>query len=130
MRLSQVRSTIRWTTVVSAVIAIFLGVILILRRQAHFERLLAKHEARLAAIDVLTLRRQAHYKGLADLHAAKAQRLRSTHGTRISRNGAFVHVPLVPQAVVEFHMNLAKKYERAALDPWLPVEPDPPEPGP
>ena len=126
MRLPRVRSMIRWTTVVSAVIAILIGAVLILRRQAHFERLLAEHEARLAALDLLTLRRLAHFKGLADLHADTARRLRSTHGTKIGTKGAHVHVPLVPQTDVEAQINLAKKYERAALDPWLSVEPDPP----
>ena len=28
----------------------------------------------------------------------------------------------------EYHAGLAAKYERAARYPWLPVEPDPPEP--
>ena len=29
----------------------------------------------------------------------------------------------------EYHEAMALKYERAARYPWLPVEPDPPEPG-
>jgi hypothetical protein len=29
---------------------------------------------------------------------------------------------------VDYHARLARKYERAARYPWLPVEPDPPEP--
>jgi hypothetical protein len=28
----------------------------------------------------------------------------------------------------EWHESMARKYERAARYPWLPVEPDPPEP--
>jgi hypothetical protein len=28
----------------------------------------------------------------------------------------------------DHHASLARKYERAARYPWLPVEPDPPEP--
>jgi hypothetical protein len=30
--------------------------------------------------------------------------------------------------VTDFHVKLRLKYERAARYPWLPVEPDPPEP--
>lgn len=30
--------------------------------------------------------------------------------------------------VIDYHSQLARKYERAARYPWLPVEPDPPEP--
>ena len=29
---------------------------------------------------------------------------------------------------IDYHTSLARNYERAALYPWLPVEPDPPEP--
>jgi hypothetical protein len=31
-------------------------------------------------------------------------------------------------ANVHYHAALARKYERAARYPWLPVEPDPPQP--
>jgi hypothetical protein len=31
-------------------------------------------------------------------------------------------------ALVGYHGRLKEKYERAARDPWFPVEPDPPEP--
>ena len=31
-------------------------------------------------------------------------------------------------ALVGYHGRMKEKYERAARDPWLPVEPDPPEP--
>jgi hypothetical protein len=29
---------------------------------------------------------------------------------------------------IAYHVSLARKYEHAALHPWLPVEPDPPAP--
>jgi hypothetical protein len=29
---------------------------------------------------------------------------------------------------IDYHTSLVHKYEHAALHPWLPVEPDPPEP--
>jgi hypothetical protein len=32
------------------------------------------------------------------------------------------------KALVRYHSELTEKYQRAARYPWLPVEPDPPEP--
>jgi hypothetical protein len=32
------------------------------------------------------------------------------------------------RALARYHDDLAAKYDRAALYPWLPIEPDPPEP--
>jgi hypothetical protein len=32
--------------------------------------------------------------------------------------------------LADYHARLIPKYERAAAYPWLPVDPDPPEPGP
>ena len=130
MRMPGLRFTVRRLMLALAVVAALLGALFTMRRQAHIERLLAEHEAKLAALDILTIQRQAHFKRLANLHAERVRGLRSSHGTIKSPNGIYLHVPLVPEAVLEYHMNLAKKYEKAALDPWLPVEPDPPEPKP
>ena len=33
-----------------------------------------------------------------------------------------------PSARINFHLEMFEKYRRAASHPWLPVEPDPPEP--
>jgi hypothetical protein len=103
MRLPRTRFTIRRMMVVVAVFALLLGAVAIVRRQAHLQR-------------------------LADYHAKMAWQLQSSHGTVIRPNGAFVHVPLTPQRLADYHEDLARKYERAARYPWLPVEPDPPEP--
>jgi hypothetical protein len=37
--------------------------------------------------------------------------------------------PIEP-ALVRYHSEMAEKYKRAARYPWMPVSPDPPEPGP
>lgn len=31
--------------------------------------------------------------------------------------------------LIDYHRSLERKYQEAAANPWLPVEPDPPEPG-
>jgi hypothetical protein len=103
MRLTRARFTIRRMMVVVAVIALLLGAAAILRRQAHLQQ-------------------------LADYHAETARQLRSSHGSIIRPDGAYVHVPLTPPRLADYHEDLARKYERAARYPWLPVEPDPPEP--
>jgi hypothetical protein len=89
--------------VVVAVVALLLGVVAILRRRTHFQR-------------------------LADYHAEAARQLRSSHGSAIHPGGAYVHIPLTPPSLADYHENLAAKYERAARYPWLPIAPDPPEP--
>lgn len=35
---------------------------------------------------------------------------------------------IVEQQIKQYHGSLYKKYDYAAFHPWLPVEPDPPEP--
>jgi hypothetical protein len=89
--------------VVVAVVPLLLGVVAILRRRTHFQR-------------------------LADYHADAARQLRSSHGSAIRPSGAYVHIPLTPPSLADYHEDLAGKYQRAAGYPWLPVEPDPPEP--
>ncbi|MDB5348936.1 MAG: hypothetical protein JWN86_183 [Planctomycetota bacterium] len=39
-------------------------------------------------------------------------------------HGSEPNAPLHPRAA--WHFDMAKKYERTALYPWLPVAPDPP----
>jgi hypothetical protein len=73
-------------------------------------------------------RRRAHLQRLADHHAEMARQLRSSHGSIIRPGGVYVHVPLTHPRLADYHEDLARKYERAARYPWLPVEPDPPEP--
>ena len=77
---------------------------------------------------VAILRRRAHFQVLADYHAEMARHARFDHGSIIRPNGAYVHIPLAAPSLVDYHEDMARKYERAARYPWVPVEPDPPEP--
>jgi hypothetical protein len=79
----------------------------------------------------------AEYRALAEDHAGIEQTLR----TMIEKSGPDFPVDLSPgnglrskrftaQAVADHEAALRLKYERAAGYPWLPIEPDPPEPVP
>jgi hypothetical protein len=103
MRVPRVRFTIARTMVVVAVIAVLLGAVAMLRRRAYLRK-------------------------LADYHAEAARHIRFDHGSIIRPDGAYVHIAVAPPRLADYHEDLAGKYERAARYPWLPVEPDPPEP--
>jgi hypothetical protein len=60
----------------------------------------------------VTWRRAAHYMRLAAVHEHWAHLLRSTTGPSADPKGA------------DHHERLARKYQRAAARPWLPIEPD------
>ena len=116
MRLPRLRFTLRTLIAVVAVIAATLGGFLEYRR---------------------LMRKTAEYRALAEDHAGIEQTLR----TMIEKSGPDSPVDLSPgnglrakrftaQAVADHEAALRLKYERAAGYPWLPVEPDPPEPVP
>ena len=65
---------------------------------------------------LVMLRRSAHFMRLAVLHEHTAHHLRSQTGPSADPQG------------VDHNERLARKYQRAAARPWLPVEPEPPEP--
>jgi hypothetical protein len=88
-------------------------------------------------------RRQERYLELAADHATmewgqaiRAQAARATPPIGVDGPGASLlyywgnDPKAVEQAtiLVEYHAAMRRKYERAARQPWLPVEPDPPEP--
>jgi hypothetical protein len=66
----------------------------------------------------VTLQRAAYFMRLAAAHEHFAHHLRSTAG------------PAGDQTAAEHNERLARRYQRAAARPWLPVEPDPPPPEP
>jgi Tfp pilus assembly protein PilE len=107
MRLPQSRFTIRRMMVAVAIVACLLAAAMAYRSYEGNRRI-AKFEAR------------ANYHAMMDLM------------TRVERYGPtgagyndHIHVR-TPRN--DFHILMHKKYERAALNPWLPVAPDPPEP--
>jgi hypothetical protein len=77
-----------------------------------------------------TKRRSVEYEIRAMNHALSA----SSYEANGARPHSWVHLevddpPLPPDpAKVAYHDAMARKWSEAASRPWLPVEPDPPEP--
>jgi hypothetical protein len=96
------RFTIRWMMVLVASVGLTLGSIAWLgRRSEDFRRTAKRHE-------------------LA---------LRGLYQPAANADGEHLAIPEVPYGPrYDYHAALKQKYERAARNPWLPVEPDPPEP--
>ena len=110
MRVPRVRFTVRTLMVLVAVVAIILGGMILRQRAASYRQ------------------RAAQFGWVAT----------GLRQSAASGNAAFLHpTPTGPgtpmtQAMslrwAEYYAGLRAKYEHAALYPWLPVEPDPPEP--
>jgi hypothetical protein len=73
------------------------------------------------------LERRSRFTNLAALHESRQMDGLETYvkprrgtGVRESKSGGF--------AMYRWHGDLKRKYRDAARCPWLPVEPDPPEP--
>jgi hypothetical protein len=76
------------------------------------------------------MRRRAEFSSRTAYHA-KQYRVLLAHlaGARGMRRGRGMASPDPSElASVRYHFKMAEKYEHAARYPWLPVEPDPPEP--
>ena len=99
MRLRRIRMTTRRWMIVVAVVGLLLGGIV------GVYRLRQRHDA-------LVYRVWWHRTIVATLKA---------------RGRASPNDPATPRLLV-YHESLAHKYQHAARYPWLPVEPDPPEP--
>jgi hypothetical protein len=72
------------------------------------------------------LRRASAYSQLAATHAMF--RAFSLAEADLYRGNHFIRLEARERALARHQGALAAKYERAARYPWLPVEPDPPEP--
>ena len=68
----------------------------------------------------VTIERRERFRQIADYHQAEFMKLASRMKP-FAREDRDWH-PL------EWHETMKRKYERASALPWLPVEPDPPEP--
>jgi hypothetical protein len=67
------------------------------------------------------------YQGLAASHAAEERRYRDreTWAIRMSRKGYVPETQVATSRMsADSHAALRRKYERAALSPWLPIPPD------
>ena len=101
MRLTSVRFTIRQLMLAVAILGVSIE---LLRRHDQFLRRAEYHEA---SVSITLACGPGHYSATNEL----GEDVRSWSLTRI-----------------EWHHRLGEKYRRAASSPWLPVEPDPPQP--
>ncbi len=107
MRIPRVRFTIRWLMIGIAIAGSVLGAAVECRRRHdRFLRLAAHH---LASVHIVNT-------------ACNLSR------TQINEYGEDVRQR--SNAWIRWHREMAVKYRRAATRPWLPVEPDTPEPRP
>jgi hypothetical protein len=78
---------------------------------------------------VVPLHRRWSFESLAAYHQSKGvygYACSRTSWACIDRNGKVMTPDEIK--VADWHMALAQKYRRAAAQPWLPVEPEPPLP--
>lgn len=69
-------------------------------------------------------------KGIQTTQEAGPRRDDVSHDPAMTREGYYSPLTLSRiRDLLAYHTSLRQKYERAARYPWLPVEPDPPEPG-
>lgn len=86
--------------------------------------------ARLAKIE----QKRKAFRTRAAIHATYGRSFRDAYEKRTAVAFEFPHGPVFARTLAlrlawaEYHESLALKYEHAARYPWLPVEPDPPEP--
>lgn len=119
MRLPRVRFTIRRLMVVVAVVATVLAIGIELRGltvKRHYNYPIRNR------LEWLVDRRD-HFQRLANYHLEKA-------GERHIILDSSDSGPHLTTRRGYWHYQLWKKYSDAAIRPWLPVAPDPPDPGP
>ena len=68
------------------------------------------------------------FRWMAEYHAAHRMKYPITGSPGAAPRGVDSRGELVSAERDRWHAALAAKYSRAARSPWLPVEPDPPEP--
>jgi hypothetical protein len=74
------------------------------------------------------LRLSARYRALSDKHAAMAEQAPMARGHFPGPGRTYRDIEWSsPER--GYHLRLKQKYDEAATHPWLPIEPDPPEPG-
>ena len=119
MRLPRPRFTLRRLMLAVAILALLLGVWLWgERRRARFSALAGWHERQV----LWNLCVIVGYPGPDGEYIYEAQARSQMPG----------NPPMSPhqQRISTWHYQIAMKYYRAARNPWLPVEPDPPPPKP
>jgi hypothetical protein len=104
MRLPQMAER-RWMTVV-AIVAVVVGIRLLIQRSRSYASLASFHA-------------EAEKECWQILEASESKQFDPA-----DRKDWTAHA----RGVLRYHARMARNYRRAARYPWLPVEPDPPEP--
>ena len=107
--------TMRWWMVAVAAIGLMIGGgVLLKQRRDYFRSLAQSHQKE---VDSSTARGKALKSRFGRTSGMTTEEIMHLHGD---------YDRMMDRA--DHHASLARKYERAARYPWLPVEPDPPEP--
>ena len=113
MRLPRMK-TRRWIIAVAATGLMIGGGVLLKQRRDDFLSLAQSHQMEVASSTARGEALKSRFGGTSGMAIEEIMRLHRVYDRMMDR--------------ADHHASLARKYERAARYPWLPVEPDPPEP--
>jgi hypothetical protein len=106
--------TQRWIIAVAAIGLIIGAGVLLKQRRDYFLALVQSHQKEVASSTARGNALKSRFGGTSGMTVEEITRLHDDYGRMMDR--------------ADHHASLARKYEEAARYPWLPVEPDPPEP--
>jgi hypothetical protein len=122
MRLPRVRFTVRRLMVAMAIVGLLVGLMM---RHLHFRRMADYHDSRV--VESFEIGRPPREPG--SLESAPASITVYNHfGRLVGRAGKTRDGLKRLMSLSDWHEVMRRKFEYAARRPWLPVEPDPPEP--
>jgi hypothetical protein len=101
----------RWVIAVAAIGLMIGGGVVLKQRRDYFLALAQSHEKEVASSTARGNALKARFGGTSGMTVEEISRLHGAYDLMMDR--------------ADHHASLARKYERAARYPWLPVEPDP-----
>jgi hypothetical protein len=104
----------RWMIAVAAMGLMIGGGVVLKQRRDYFLSLARSHQKEVASSTARGNALKSRFGGTAGMTVEEITRLHDDYDRMMDR--------------ADHHASLARKYEEAARYPWLPVEPDPPEP--
>ena len=104
----------RWMIAVAAIGLMIGGGVVLKQRRDYFLSLAQSHQKEVASSTARGNALKSRFGGTSGMTVEEITRLHGDYDRMMDR--------------ADHHASLARKYEEAARYPWLPVEPDPPEP--
>jgi hypothetical protein len=104
----------RWMIAVAAIGLMIGGGVVLKQRRDYFLSLAQSHQKEVASSTARGNALKSRFGGTSGMTVEEITRRHDDYGRMMDR--------------ADHHESLARKYEEAARYPWLPVEPDPPEP--